>query len=280
MGVMFACTQGERVFVKAERDLLTIVGHQVSTAIENAQLLEDASRTLALEETDRLRAAFLASVSHEIRTPMTAIKGLASSLAQTDIEWDADTQRDFLVTIDKQSDRLLRIIDDVLDMSKIEAGAMKLSKNITNFERIVTQLSNKIDALTTDHRFKLNLSDGLPRIFVDELRMGQVITNLVENAVTYSEKESQIVLEAKTSSNELLVSISDQGEGIPLDRLEKVFSHFYRLEENTERRTSGSGLALAISRGIIESHGGQIWADSEGQGKGTKIYFTIPVYKD
>ncbi|MBT4513283.1 MAG: PAS domain S-box protein, partial [Chloroflexi bacterium] len=280
LGVMFACTQGDRIFVKAERELLITVGHQVSTAIENAQLLGDASRALALEETDRLRSAFLASVSHEMRTPMTSIKGIASSLVQTDIEWDAETQTDFLLTIDKQSDRLLRIIDDVLDMSKIEAGAMKLLKTVTNLDRIVTQLSSKIDVLTAHHHFELRLPKGLPPILADDVRMGQVITNLVENAATYSAKGSQIILEAKISDDgELLVSVSDQGEGIPPDRLEKVFSHFYRLEENTERRTSGSGLALAISRGIIESHGGKIWAESEGEGKGTTIYFTIPIYK-
>lgn len=279
LGVIGAATQGVRVFTSEEQDLLITIGHQISTAIENAQLIEDASRAVALEETDRLRTAFLASVSHEMRTPMTSIKGLASTLVQPDVERDSKTQQDFLVTIDQESDRLLRIVSDVLDMSKIEAGAMKLEKSVTNLNRVISQLSSVFDNLAGDHPLEFVFPPELPSMLMDEVRIGQVITNLVENAASYSPEGTSITIEASESNGILETSVKDCGEGILPEHHEKVFNLFYRLEENVKRRLSGSGLGLAICKGIVESHGGKIWIESES-GNGSKFIFTIPIVDD
>ncbi len=279
LGVMGAATQGERVLTPEEQHLLITIGHQISTAIENAQLLEEASRAVALEETDRLRTAFLASVSHEMRTPMTSIKGLASTLVQPDVEWDSKTQHEFLITIDQESDRLLHIVSDVLDMSKIEAGAMKLDKSMTNLNRVISQLSNVFDNIASDHVLEFVFPPDLPSMAMDEVRIGQVITNLVENAASYSPGGTKITVEALVSNMILEVSVKDCGNGILPEHHEKVFDHFYRLEENVKRRKSGSGLGLAICKGIVESHRGKIWIESSS-GNGSKFIFTIPIIDD
>ena len=277
LGVMFAATRDKRIFTPEERNLLTTISHQISTAIENIQLLEAASQAIAMEKTDRLRSAFLASISHEIRTPLTSIKGLANTLTQPDVDWDSETQKEFLGIINQESDRLVLIVGDVLDMSKLETGAMKLYQNWVSIDVIISELDVVLSNIMLEHNLELCLANDLPLIFADQIRIGQVITNLWGNAVAHSPDGSQIVLEAHVSDDNLVVSVTDSGEGIPTEELERIFDIFYRIEENTERRRRGSGLGLAICKGIVEAHGGTIWAESEGIGKGSTIHFAIPL---
>lgn len=279
LGILGAYTESDRVFLPGEQQILITIGHAISTAIENARLLEEASRARALEETDRLRTAFLASVSHEMRTPMTSIKGLASSLIQPDIQWDEETQKDFLHMIDQEADRLMRIVSDILDMSKIEAGAMKLDLMPTTLAQIILQLRSRFDRLPGGHRVDLALPPTLPLVLADEVRIGQVITNLIENAASYSPDGAPIAVETCMAGDEIIVSVRDHGPGIRPEHLEKVFDRFYRLEENVKRRKSGIGLGLAICKGIVEAHGGRIWVESE-VGKGSRFSFTLPILKE
>ncbi len=273
LGVMFAMTCYERVFSIGEQQLLITVSHAISTAIENTQLLEAQSRAMAFEEADQLRAAFLSSISHEVRTPLTEIKGFASTLVQPDIEWDAETQQDFLMGINQASDRLLDVINDVLDMSKIEAGVLKLERRPVKLTKLIERLRTKFDTPVWKENLQVQLPDDLPSVDAEEERLGQVIANLIENA---TQEGTPVTIEAELSGNSLLVSITDNGEGIAPERLEKIFERFYGLEENTERRRSGSGLKLAIAKGIIEAHGGKIWAESE-VGSGSTYRFTLPI---
>lgn len=276
-GVMFAATQGDRILTPEERDLLITVSYQVSAAIENAQLLKEASRAMALEETDRLRSAFLAAVSHELRTPITCIKGLASSLVLPDVAWDPETQRDFLQTIDRESDRLARIVSDILDMSKIEVGAMKLIRSEVMVAEIIENLRAALESITLNHRLTIQIAEGLPPISMDVSRIKQVIVNLIENAVGRSPQGSEITLDARLQSGALAVAVTDRGECLPPEDMERIFSPFYRIEDNTEFRRSGVGLKLAICKGIVESHGGKIWAEGAPDGKGAIIRFTLPL---
>ncbi|NQT74046.1 MAG: PAS domain S-box protein [Chloroflexi bacterium] len=278
-GVLYASTKGNQIFLPREREFLTTIGHQVSIAIENIKLLEAMSRAMAAEEADRLRAAFLASVSHEIRTPMTSIKGLASTLAQPDVEWDTETQKDFLLTIDNETDRLLRIVNDVLEMSQIEAGTLSLDRGITRIETIINALTGVLDKLANNHHLEFRLPDNSPELFVDGIRIGQAIAFLVENAAVNSPKGSKIIADAKISGDDLVFSVADESGGIPPEYLDKVFDTFHRIEENTERRRSGSGLGLAICKGIVELHGGQIWVENE-LGVGSRFCFTLPIAVD
>ncbi|MBM3131667.1 MAG: PAS domain S-box protein [Chloroflexi bacterium] len=279
LGVMCAVTQGDRVFTPEERDLVITVGHQISTAVENAQLLEDASRSEALEELDQLRTALLASVSHELRTPLTAIKGIAGTLTQRDVVWDADTQKDFLNTIERESDILTRIVEDLMKMSQIEAGLMTLEKKRCRISSVLSQVRNQLKTLASKHQLEVKSSSRLPAVYADEVRIGEVVTNLVANAAAYSDAGTKILLEAKRLPGEIVVTVADEGIGIPHEHLDKVFDRFYRLESGVARRRGGTGLGLAICKGIVEQHGGRIWAESE-VGRGSKFSFSLPIMEN
>ncbi len=275
-GFMCVLTEGDRVFTAEERELVGTIGHQISIAIENARLMEASSRAKALEELDRLRTALLASVSHELRTPLTSIKGLSSSLVQPDIHWDSETQQEFLRIIDHESDILTHIVNDLMEMSQIEAGIMRLEKTRSTLSSILRQINDHLQGLVKKHRFEVRLPDDLPPIYVDEIRIGEVITNLVQNAVSYSEPGTAITLEAHRNDNEIVVEITDEGIGIGPEHIDKVFDRFYRLESGVARRRGGTGLGLSICKAIVEQHGGKIWVESQ-LGKGSKFSFSIPL---
>lgn len=272
LGVMFAMTQGDRSLDSQDRQMLITMSHAISTAVDNAQLIEAASKARAAQEAEELRAAFLASISHEIRTPLTEIKGFATTLVQPDIEWDPDTQKDFLLGINKASDRLLQIVIDVLDMTKIQAGVLELERRPLKLAKLVSQLQSKYNTPAW-HSIEAHVPDDLPPVSADDQRIAQAMTKLVENAAL---ETGPIRVEASVAGDHLVVSVSDSGQGIPPDEIDKVFDPFYRIEENTQRRTSGSGLGLAICKGIIEAHGGSIWVESQ-HGRGSKFSFTLPL---
>jgi PAS domain S-box-containing protein len=276
VGIMGASTRNERVFSPEERELLITIGHQIGTAIDNAQLMEEASRAEALEELDHLRTELLASVSHELRTPLTSIKGLASSLTQPDVEWDEDTQNDFLRIIDRESDILTHIIEDLMQMSQMEAGIMKMDMAKSTISAIVSQLSANLANLIKKHQFEIEIPRNLPQVYVDQIRIGQVITNMVSNAASYSEEGTRIVLEAGKVNGEVVISVTDQGIGISSQHIDKVFDRFYRLESGVARRRGGTGLGLSICKGIAEEHGGRIWVTSK-PGQGSKFSFSLPI---
>lgn len=241
-----------------------------------AVILDNTKRKELDAEVDRLRVAFLDSISHEIRTPLTSIKGMASSLVQPDVEWDDSTQEDFLTAIDEESDHLLRVFNDIVDMAKITGGALNLNCQPAYLGSIIEHLSVTLNNLTADHELDLRIPDDLPSTLADMIRISQVITYLVENAVFHSPFGSSIVLEVRALEDQLLIVVTDQGNGIPRNQRKSIFDHFYRLEENTQRRRRGSCLELAICRGIVEAHGGQIWVESQ-LGKGSALSFSLPV---
>lgn len=237
---------------------------------------EEAARVRNLEELDRLRSALIASVSHELRTPLTSIKGIASSLIQPDVQWDRETQMDFLRTIDQSADRLTRIVNDLVEMAQLEAGMMKMRKKSVGVVEIVDAIRNDLLTLTTEHPLIVDILDGLPPVYVDDTRIGEVIINLVSNAATYSDAGSPIVVEAAVQEGQLVVSVTDRGIGIPEDQLGKVFDRFYRLEKAAVRSRNGTGLGLSICKGIIDQHQGRIWVESQ-QGVGSRFSFSLPL---
>ncbi|MDD5093511.1 MAG: ATP-binding protein [Dehalococcoidia bacterium] len=237
---------------------------------------EQLARAKQLEKLDEMRSVLLASVSHELRTPLTSIKGLASTLIQPDVKWDHDTEQDFLRTIAQESDRLAQIVSDLIDMTQLEAGIMRVRKAPVRITVIVDHLKNQLESLACNHQLEVHIPPDLPIVDGDEVRIGQVIINLVSNATAYSDKGTTITLAAKTIDNEIVVSVADEGVGIPDDHLTKVFDRFYRMEEGAKRRRGGSGLGLSISKGITEAHGGRIWVQSQ-PGQGATFSFSLPV---
>lgn len=279
LGVMCAMSHGEHGFTYEERDLLNTIGIEISNAVEYAQLLDEASRAEALEELDRLRTELLASVSHELRTPLTAIKGIAGTLVQSDVEWDTATQKDFLETIDRETDTLTHIVDDLMEMSQLEAGIMKMEKKPSKISSIVRQLSEQLKTTTLKHVFESNVPSDLPSIYADEIRIGEVIVNLVANAASYSEKGTRILLDAQQVDGHIVVNVTDQGIGIIPEHIDKVFDRFYRLESGIARRRGGTGLGLSICKGIVEAHDGNIWVASSPSG-GSKFSFSLPIVNE
>ncbi|MCD6358643.1 MAG: hypothetical protein J7L90_01635, partial [Dehalococcoidia bacterium] len=255
---------------------LTSIGNIIAVAMQNAELYREASSARALKELDRLRTQLLANISHELRTPLAAIKGLSSTLLQKDVEWDNETTRDFLQTIEKESDRLARMIWDMLVMSRIETGVLEIKKEKHTITEVVDGIKPRLRMLAAEHRLRINTPPDLPSVVIDDTRIGEVLSNLVENAGKFSPRGSPITIEASADGGQVIVSVADKGTGIAPEFCEKVFDRFYQVEAVASGRKTGTGLGLAICRGIVEAHQGKIWVESE-LGKGSKFSFSLPV---
>jgi K+-sensing histidine kinase KdpD len=276
IGVMGVATDLANSFNPNNIELLAGIGRETSIAVRNAQLYEDASSAKALRELDSMRTEFLANVSHELRTPLAVIKGSANSLLQPDVIFDEATRQYFLQSIDKDADTLTRLVDDLLMMSRLEAEALEVRKKPYKFTEVVESIKDRLDNLTARHHLSLNIPDELPLVNVDDIRIGQVLTNLVENAVKFSEENTTISIEVNTNGEETIISVADEGTGIPSELHQKIFDRFFQGNGRKTGRRRGTGLGLAICRGIIEAHGGRIWVESK-PGKGTKFSFNLPV---
>jgi signal transduction histidine kinase len=226
-------------------------------------------------QTDAMKSQLLSTVSHELRTPLASIKGFATTLLRQDVKWDETTQRDFLRIIEEEADRLTEIIDNLLDMSQLEAGALRIDKESIQLRTLIRDVVDEMRMRTEAHWFVVDLPAELPRALADSRRVRQVLHNLLENAIKYS-KGGQITVACEVENGNILVSVSDQGEGIPSEFLDQVFERFFQIDGASTRRVGGSGLGLSISRGIVEAHGGRIWAESAA-GQGSVFRFTLPL---
>jgi len=258
-----------------DTDYINLYGLDIT---ERKQVEAKAREVEALKEIDRLRSGLLANVSHELRTPLASIKGFISTLLRTDVKWSEEEQQDFLQTIDHETNRLIHLINDLLDMSRIEAGGLKLDKRDYQIAEVLDSISDRLAILTEHHRLQVIASPELPPVFIDQMRIGQVLTNLVENAAKYSREGNEITVEAQLAGGEITVSVTDRGEGIAPELLGRVFDRFYQAESIVTGRKSGTGLGLSICRGIVESHGGRIWVESK-LGEGSRFSFTLPAGK-
>ncbi len=235
-------------------------------------LLRDITRE---KRADAMKSQLLSTVSHELRTPLASIKGFATTLLRQDVKWDEVTQRDFLRIIEEESDRLTEIIDNLLDMSQIEAGALRIDKSPTQLRTLIREVVDEMRMRTEAHWFVVDLPSDLPLVLADPRRIRQVLHNLLENSIKYS-KDGQVTVACEVEGGHVVVSVSDQGEGIPPEYLSQVFERFFQIDGKLTRRVGGSGLGLSISRGIVEAHGGKIWAES-GVGKGSTFRLTLPL---
>jgi PAS domain S-box-containing protein len=239
-----------------------------------AKLVEIA----ALEQVSQAKSELLANVSHELRTPLASIKGFIETLIETDVNWSREQQMDFLKSANIEADRLTLLIRDLLDMSRLDSGQLLLDKHSYLVQEIFDSIAGILSTITLKHKMQIELLPDLAPLDVDKVRIGQVITNLVENAAKFSPEGGPIVIQAGFNNGSLLVSIADQGIGMPSAVLAKLFDRFYQAKMVVDGKTRGTGLGLAICKGIVEAHGGKIWVDSQ-EGRGSKFYFTIPVAK-
>ncbi len=251
---------------------------QAAAVIERARLRNESMQIELLQRTDALRAALLSSVSHDLRTPLSSIKAAASSLLQEDVSWDEEARRSFTVAIEHEADRLNRLVENLLDMSRIEGGALKPEKEWYPVEELIHDVLGRMQPFLQGRTVGMNLSENLPPVELDYLQIDQVVTNLLENAIRYTPASSPIEVSAHVKGHKIMICVADRGPGIPKVDIERVFDKFYRVlgPQRVAAHATGSGLGLAVSKGLVEAHGGHIWVENRAGG-GAEFCFTLPV---
>jgi len=226
-------------------------------------------------ELDRMKSQLLSTVSHELRTPLASIKGFATTLLREDVEWDEESRHEFLSIIDNESDRLSELISNLLDMSRIEAGTLRMEPEPVDVTAIVQETVAEFGVMTRDHCFQVDAPASLPLVYVDPRRARQVLRNLVENAVKYSPQGGAIDISVLAKEEWIQVGVADHGLGIDPQHSGHIFERFYQVDSASTRKVGGSGLGLSICKAIVEAHDGRIWFESQ-PGAGSTFYFTLP----
>lgn len=239
--------------------------------------LDITERRRAEEQLDKLRREFLGMVTHELKTPLTAIKGSAATVLGSQRPFGAEEIRELFQIVDEQADRLRELVDNLLDVTRIEAGSLSVSPEPTDLREVIEEARATFVHSGGPHRIQLELADDLPAVAADRHRVVQVLTNLLNNAARFSPTTELIAIAVGHDPMEVTVHVRDRGQGISREKLPRLFKKFSQVHEDTGQKLSGTGLGLAICKGIIEAHGGRIWADSAGEGQGTTVSFTLPV---
>lgn len=249
--------------------------NQVAALLERARFQQETLHMELLQRTDALRASLLSSVSHDLRTPLTAIKAAASTLLQRSVQWDEGEQRGFLHTIEQEADRLNRLVANLLDMSRIEEGALKPDKDWYSITALLQDVLGRLAPLVKARHVQLHLPDDLLLAELDYLMIDQVLTNLIENAVHYTPAHALIEIEARREGDHVMVSVADRGPGLSAAQLEHIFDKFYRVLYDHSSH-GGSGLGLTVCRGLVEAHSGRIWAEDRAGG-GLVMRMVLPM---
>ncbi|MGQ0721265.1 MAG: DUF4118 domain-containing protein [Candidatus Eiseniibacteriota bacterium] len=275
LGVL-AVALGERSepLTASQRQILDVFGKQAALALERALLAEETEQARVAVETERLRGTLLATMSHDLRTPIAAVKGAATSLLDDAAELPAKERRDLLETIRDEAEQLHRIVRDLLDLSRIESGALVIGKEWCPLEDVVGSSLVRLDSVLAGRRVRVSLPEPLLLVPVDPVLMEQVLTNLLENAAKYTPPGTPVDVEAAVGEEGVTVEVADRGPGIPPEELERIFAKFHRLPG--DGGVSGTGLGLAICQAIVAAHGGRIWAENR-EGGGARFRFVIPL---
>lgn len=274
LGVQF----GTRQYITTEeRRLLDSLVDQVGLAIERTKLASDMEQTRLLAETESLRAALLSSVSHDLRTPLVSIIGAATSLVDADEALGQSGRRSMAETIRDEGERLNRYVQNLLDMTRLGYGALKVARQPFDLREVVGRALRRLDRDLAGHRIVRHLPASLPEVSGDAVLLEQVVTNILDNAAKYAPAGSAVSLSAEESGSEVVLAISDEGPGIPKNDRAHVFDMFFRVRAG-DGQPGGTGLGLAIAKGIVDAHGGSIRAEpARKDGTGTRVVITLPV---
>lgn len=235
--------------------------------------LEQFARIKA-EEATNLKIQFLGMVSHDLRTPLASIKGFTTSLIAEDVTFDDLQRRQFLTIIDQETDNLSELIEQLLEVSHIQSGTFRVNPETIHISEVLTLIENQLKTLTKNHKLVISLPAELPFIMADVRRIGQVLVNLVGNAVKFSPINTRIEIKVSVLDDQLLlIEVCDQGTGIPTEKREAIFGAFSQL--NTPQKSKGAGLGLAICKSLVEAHNGKIWI-ADGITSGTRVCFMLP----
>lgn len=311
----------KRTFTPHDLSLLTTIGHQIGVAIENVRLFEEIKETAArleqaneeLQELNRLKSDFIAIVSHELRTPLASIMGYVDLMNDEETGPLNEEQKKYLEIIERNTDRLSRLINDILDISRIEAGRMDLLMQPLNLNELVQEVITTMQPQASEKELRVFtfLPEGVPITQGDIDRVRQVVVNLLSNAIKFtpeggeirvsnyavriaeaaaepmtalpphiSQKDLTSLRKTLPEGSWLLASVADTGMGIPKEVLHKIFEKFYQVGGAARQKMSGSGLGLSIAKGIARAHGGEIWAESPGPGKGATFTLALPIIEE
>src|SRR5262245_3809587 len=259
----------------ADTRLLSAVAAQLGSAVDRARLEREATEAEILRGTDELRKALINAVSHDLRTPLASIIAAADTLRQHTVEWSQEERDGFARGIADEAHRLNRIVGHLLDLSRIEAGALRPDKRPYDLGGLVDEVVGRLRPLTAGHRVVVAVPDDLPPLRLDYVEIDQVLSNLVENAAKYAPPGTEIAVSARLLDHQVEVEVADRGPGIPPAHLPRLFEPFFRLDGDA-RRPRGSGLGLTVARGLVEAHGGRIRAENR-DGGGARFVFTLPL---
>jgi K+-sensing histidine kinase KdpD len=243
---------------------------------------ERARQAEVFEQSEKLKSALLDAVTHDLRTPLTSVKAAVTTLLdEAEVTLDDEGRREFLEVINEEADRLNHFVENMVELARIEAGAINLRRRWSSVEEIVALARERAYTLTLNHRIESEIESELPAARVDASLIAEALYSLIDNAAKYSPAGSLIRISARRAKNEMImIAVEDEGRGIPADLRERVFDKFFRATAEGAAslgRPKGLGMGLAIARGIVEAHGGRIWVESGSGGVGAHVAFTVPV---
>ncbi len=265
--------QPDRIIEADSLRLLEALATQLTLAIERENLSRQAQVARLQIEAEQMRNALLSSVSHDLRTPLTVIAGSASSLLEGEKNLDAGTKHELTQGIYEEAKRLDRLVNNLLEMSRLQSGSVKISMEWYVLEEVIGCALAQLDSQLQDRPVNISLPTDLPLVQIDALLLERVVINLLENAIKYTPPGTPVEISGRINANELLVTVADKGSGLPAGQEERIFEKFYQVTPGSAR---GAGLGLTICRSIIEAHGGRIWAANRPEG-GARFSFTIPL---
>lgn len=262
-------------FSEDDARLLDLFGDQAAAALMTAEAFDEQSKAVAeLERLNKVKSEFVAIVSHEFRTPLTGIQGFSEMMRDEDLS--VAELKEYAADINKDARRLNRLVNEMLDLSRMESGRIQLNLELLDFNAIIRDVVTTMQPTAPKHRFELLLDGTLPRLSADRDKITQVVTNLANNAVKYAPDGGTVTITTRAEGNVAHLMVADNGIGIPKEMLERVFEPYSRVENGTNRFIRGSGLGLPIARQIVKLHGGRVWAESV-EGKGSTFHCLIPV---
>ncbi len=275
VGVMGLRAEDPRSLQSPERlHQLEAFASQTALAIERARLAEEAEQAQVRAETERLRNSLLSSVSHDLRTPLASITGAASTLLDGEARLDAATRRDLLEALHEEADRLNRLVQNLLEMTRLEAGALQPQTEWHSVEEVVGAALGRFGKALAHRIVTARIPPELPLVPMDDVLIEQVLTNLIDNVIKYTPSDSPIEITAGDTGGAVLIEVADRGPGLRPGEEQEIFEKFHRAERGPSVR--GAGLGLAIARGIVRAHGGRIWAENR-PGGGVSVRFSLPV---
>lgn len=277
MGVLSVKPQEPETPLTADqRRLLEAFSNQAAQALERVQLAEQARQMKLLQAAEKLQNALLNSISHDLRTPLVSITGALTTLEQQSDLLDPESRQSLIETAREEADRLNRLVGNLLDMTRLEAGALKVKREPSDLQDVIGASIGQMEERLAGRSLSIKIPDPFPLVALDFVLIVHVLNNLLDNALKYSPPGSALELRAEIINNEAQLSVIDQGMGIPADDLERVFDKFYRVQRS--QMITGTGLGLAICKGLIEAHDGRIWAANR-EGGGTIVTIALPVYE-